>query len=103
MIQNKFRNGIVLARATTHRVSVAVDGVLLLLVNGFSSGFRIGTSDQASRTRLGGDRGQTTAEYALVLIGVAALALLVLAWATSTGKVGELLDKVFDSVIDKVP
>ncbi len=31
----------------------------------------------------GGDRGQTTAEYALVLPGVAAIALLVVAWARS--------------------
>ena len=30
-----------------------------------------------------GDRGQTTAEYALVLLGVAAIALLVVAWAKS--------------------
>ena len=46
-------------------------------------------------------RGQTTAEYALVLLGAAALALLVLAWATKTNKVGRLLDSVLDAVIDK--
>ena len=46
-----------------------------------------------------GDRGQATAEYALVLVGVAALALLVLAWATETDKVGELLDGVFDKLL----
>jgi Flp pilus assembly pilin Flp len=46
-----------------------------------------------------GDRGQATAEYALVLVGVAALALLVLAWATKTDKVGDLLDGVFDKIL----
>ncbi|HVL93174.1 MAG TPA: hypothetical protein VM264_07505 [Acidimicrobiales bacterium] len=46
-------------------------------------------------------RGQATAEYALVLLGCAAVALLVGAWATKTGKVGQLLDKVMDSVLGK--
>lgn len=46
-----------------------------------------------------GDRGQATAEYALVLVGVAAVALLVLAWATKTDKIGDLLDGVFDKIL----
>jgi hypothetical protein len=49
-----------------------------------------------------GEHGQATAEYALVLLGVAALALLVLAWAGGTDKIGELLDAVIDSIIDQV-
>jgi hypothetical protein len=49
-----------------------------------------------------GDGGQSTAEYALVLLGAAAVALLLVAWATKTGKVTELLDGVLDSVLDKV-
>lgn len=48
------------------------------------------------------ESGQATAEYALVLLGVAALALLVLAWAGGTDKIGELLDAVIDSIIDQV-
>jgi hypothetical protein len=48
------------------------------------------------------EAGQATAEYALVLLGVAALALLVLAWAGGTDKIGDLLDAVIDSIIDKV-
>ena len=51
----------------------------------------------------GGDRGQTTAEYALVLVGVAAIALLVVAWAGDTNKIGRLLDGVLDSILDKIP
>lgn len=49
-----------------------------------------------------GDRGQATAEYALVILGAAAVALLVIAWATSTGKVSDLLDRVVDSVASRV-
>ena len=48
--------------------------------------------------RRAGDRGQTTAEYALVIVGAAAVALLLLAWATGSGKIATLLDKVVDSV-----
>jgi hypothetical protein len=52
--------------------------------------------------RLGDDRGQSTAEYALLLLGAAAIALLVLAWATKSGKVTTMLNRVFDSVIGQV-
>jgi Flp pilus assembly pilin Flp len=59
---------------------------------------------QATRHRLRRDeRGQTTAEYALVLVGVAAIALLVVAWATDTNKIGRLLDGVLDSILDQIP
>ena len=50
----------------------------------------------------GSDRGQTTAEYALVILGAAAIALLVLAWAAQTGKIATLLNKVIDSVAGNV-
>ena len=50
----------------------------------------------------GDDRGQTTAEYALVIIGAAAVAMLLLAWATGTGKITDLLDKVVGAVADLV-
>ncbi len=48
------------------------------------------------------DRGQSTAEYALLLLGVATIALLVVTWATGTGKIGELFDAVIDSIIGRV-
>ncbi|MDY7104006.1 MAG: hypothetical protein S0880_22710 [Actinomycetota bacterium] len=50
----------------------------------------------------GGDRGQTTVEYALVVLGAATVALLVLAWASGSGRIGALLDAVFDQVIGQV-
>ena len=52
-----------------------------------------------------GDRGQATAEYALVLLGAALIALLLIAWATAgggAGKIGTLLDHVLDTIIGKV-
>lgn len=48
------------------------------------------------------EAGQTTAEYALVLLGVAAIALLVVAWATDTNRIGRLLDSVLDSILSDV-
>lgn len=48
------------------------------------------------------ERGQATAEYALVLLGAAAIALLLLAWATQTGAIGDLLDAILDSILDKI-
>ncbi len=49
-----------------------------------------------------GERGQATAEYALVILGAAALAVLVLAWASTTSSVGNLLDRVLDAVASRV-
>ena len=44
------------------------------------------------------DHGQTTAEYALVMLAAAAVAGLVLAWATKS----HAMSRLFDAVIDKV-
>jgi fatty-acid desaturase len=48
------------------------------------------------------EAGQATAEYALVILGAATLAGLVLAWAAGTGRVSRLLNAVLDSVIGQV-
>ncbi|HEY4331235.1 MAG TPA: hypothetical protein VGM78_01645 [Ilumatobacteraceae bacterium] len=47
------------------------------------------------------DCGQATTEYALVLLGAAVIALLVVAWATSGGGGGKI-GHLFDTVLDKV-
>ena len=44
------------------------------------------------------DRGQTSAEYALVLLGAASIALLIALWAKDTDKIGKLLDAIFESI-----
>lgn len=54
------------------------------------------------RRRLTDDRGQSTAEYALVLLGAAGVALLLVAWATKTDKVTRLLNSVIDRVLAQV-
>ena len=51
------------------------------------------------------DAGQSTAEYALVLLGAALVALLVIGWATSgggAGRIGHLFDTVIDAVTGRV-
>ncbi len=45
------------------------------------------------------ETGQTTAEYALLTGAIALLVTAVAAWATSTGKIGQLMDAVFRNVI----
>jgi hypothetical protein len=50
------------------------------------------------QSRLDSERGQTTAEYALVILAAAAIALVLLAWARSSGK----LPAFFDGIIDRI-
>jgi Flp pilus assembly pilin Flp len=54
-----------------------------------------------TRTR-SDERGQASAEYALVLLGAAAIALLIVAWATKSDLIGKLFDVVIKSITDKV-
>ena len=48
------------------------------------------------------ERGQASAEYALVLLGAAAIALLIVAWATKTDLIEKLLDSVLKVITGKV-
>ena len=50
------------------------------------------------------DAGQATTEYALVLIGAAVIALLIVAWATDgggAGRIGELFENVLSNVLGR--
>lgn len=60
------------------------------------------TASDRIRKRLAADSGQSTAEYALVLLGAAGVALLLVAWATKTDKVTRLLNSVLDRVLSQV-
>jgi len=51
-----------------------------------------------ARVRMGEQLGQTTAEYALVILAAAAVAVVLIAWARSSGK----LPSFFDNIIDQV-
>jgi Flp pilus assembly pilin Flp len=44
------------------------------------------------------EEGQTTAEYALVILAAAAVAVVLIAWAHSSGKLPAFFDHVIDSV-----
>jgi len=50
-------------------------------------------------SRLRREEGQTTAEYALVILAAAAIAVVLIAWARSSGKLPAFFDSVIDSVI----
>jgi hypothetical protein len=45
------------------------------------------------------EQGQTTAEYALVILAAAAIAVVLIAWARSSGKLPAFFDQVIDDVI----
>lgn len=58
------------------------------------------TADGAER-----NAGQATTEYALVMLGASAVALLVITWATAgggAGRIGRLFDRVIDGVIGRI-
>jgi Flp pilus assembly pilin Flp len=44
------------------------------------------------------ETGQTTAEYALVILGAAAVATVLITWATQS----DAVSKLFDSVVSKI-
>jgi hypothetical protein len=55
--------------------------------------------DVPDRSRPWSEAGQTTAEYALVILAAAALAGMVIAWATHSNAAGRLFDAVLDRVL----
>ncbi len=76
------------------RVHTALTAAVALAVTLLTSRDRPRLRDRES--------GQSTVEYALVILAAAALALLVVAWAARTGAIGELFDRVIESVTSKV-
>ena len=53
--------------------------------------------------RLRGDRGQATAEYALVIVAAAAIALALLVWAMETDVLSNLFGAAVRRVRDFMP
>lgn len=51
------------------------------------------------RERVRREEGQTTAEYALVILAAAAVAVVLIAWARSSGRLPAFFDQVIDQVI----
>jgi Flp pilus assembly pilin Flp len=51
------------------------------------------------QSRVRSERGQTTAEYALVILAAAAIALVLLTWARSSGRLPAFFDEVIDRIV----
>jgi Flp pilus assembly pilin Flp len=51
-----------------------------------------------ARRTSGREEGQTTAEYALVILAAAAVAVVLIAWARSSGKLPAFFDKIIDDI-----
>lgn len=64
--------------------------------------FFAGKSGLRLRLARRSEHGQASAEYALVLLGAAAIAVLVGGWATRSGMIGQLFDKVLDQLLARV-
>lgn len=47
--------------------------------------------------------GQTTAEYALVILAAAAVAVVLIAWARSSGRLPAFFDDIIDQVANSAP
>ena len=45
------------------------------------------------------EEGQTTSEYALVILAAAAVAVVLITWAHSSGKLPAFFDQIIDNVI----
>jgi Flp pilus assembly pilin Flp len=58
----------------------------------------VGSTQVARSGAASDERGQTTAEYALVILAAAAIAIVLIAWARSSGK----LPAFFNHIIDQL-
>ena len=56
----------------------------------------------AAGGRTSDERGQTTAEYALVILAAAAIAIVLIAWARSSGKLPAFFDHIVDQLTNSV-
>lgn len=54
------------------------------------------------RLHQSGESGQTTAEYALVLLAAGTIALLVITWARGENSIDELFDLVVTKITDSI-
>jgi hypothetical protein len=57
---------------------------------------------QTTAPKLRADAGQTVAEYALVLLVVAAIAVAFLLWARQSGKLDQFFDLIFEKLVNSV-
>ena len=79
-------------------VYVHIHTIALALADRYAASLADTTTGRLRRD----ERGQTSAEYALVLLGAAAIALLIVAWATKTDLIGKLFTSVLNAITGKV-
>lgn len=48
-----------------------------------------------------GERAQSTVEYAILLLGAAAVAMLVVTWVSDSDVIGRLFETVFDKILSR--
>lgn len=60
-----------------------------------------GSTAPTGPLRCRGQAGQGTVEYALILLGAAAVALVVVAWVTRTDLIGRLFDTVVGRILQQ--
>lgn len=51
-----------------------------------------------ARSTMKAEVGQTTAEYALVILAAAAVAVVLITWARNSGKLPAFFDKIIDDI-----
>lgn len=73
-----------------------------LMVHAHVTALMVSLRAENRLVRLREEQGQATAEYALVLLGAAGLALLVALWVRKTNLIGKLLDTVFDNLLKMI-
>jgi Flp pilus assembly pilin Flp len=69
-----------------------------MLVSTYSAIVRLLTPAATRGRPARGEEGQTTAEYALVILAAAAIAVVLIVWARSSGKLPAFFDKIIDSI-----
>lgn len=59
---------------------------------------RLRSAPRLGPRRLRDQEGQTTAEYALVILAAAAIAIVLITWARSSGKLPAFFDHIIDTI-----
>ncbi len=72
--------------------------VQALVGSAFAAVVRFLSRPAHGRSSLNREDGQTTAEYALVILAAAAIAVVLIVWARSSGKLPAFFDKIIDSI-----
>ncbi|HYZ91514.1 MAG TPA: hypothetical protein VFA34_03860 [Actinomycetota bacterium] len=67
-----------------------------------SLSLRLGTWVSDTSIKVRSEAGQTVAEYALVLLVAAAIAVAFLVWAKQSGKLDAFFDLIFDKLVNSV-